>query len=202
MYRRGTIVVASDPFGETPRRPYLIVSDETHPFVGEQYIAIGISTKRYDESIPIADEIVEGALDRESFVAPWAVVSLRETNVERAVARVSKSVTETAVRRMAGFTGSCDLDVNFQRWTHTCSHRIPHGGFPSRLSDGLISLPYSSPIDSRSSTNAAISTSSIVRSGSRSGPGSKSTSRSASAVLTPAMYGPRSNAATTSRTVS
>ncbi|WEL18446.1 PemK/MazF family toxin [Halorhabdus sp. SVX81] len=81
------------------------MSDETHPFAGEQYIAIGISTKQYDESIPIADEIVEGALDRESFVAPWAVVSLRETNVERAVARVGAAVTETAVRQMAGFAG-------------------------------------------------------------------------------------------------
>jgi len=45
MYRRGTVVVASDPFGNTPRRPYLIVSDESHPFTGEQYIGAGISTK-------------------------------------------------------------------------------------------------------------------------------------------------------------
>lgn len=105
MYRRGTIVVASDPFGETPRRPYLIVSDGTHPFAGEQYIAVGISTKKYDESIPIADEIEEGGLDRESFVAPWAVVSLRETNVERAVARVGAAITDRAVRKMASFAG-------------------------------------------------------------------------------------------------
>ena len=31
MLRRGSIVVASDPYGHTPRRPYLILSDEAHP---------------------------------------------------------------------------------------------------------------------------------------------------------------------------
>ncbi|WP_235007126.1 hypothetical protein [Haloarcula mannanilytica] len=63
MHRRGTVVVASDPFGNTPRRPYLVISDETHPFAGEQYIALGISTKEYDESISLADSFVEGRLD-------------------------------------------------------------------------------------------------------------------------------------------
>jgi len=106
MYRRNTVVVASDPFGNTPRRPYLLVSDETHPFAGEQYIAVGISTKEYDASIPLAGTFTEGTLERDSFVAPWAVVSLRTENIDRAVARVSESVTNTTVRRLATFLGS------------------------------------------------------------------------------------------------
>ena len=60
MYDRGVIVVASDPFGNTPRRPYLIVSDETHPFAGKQYIALGITTKEYAESLPLADAFETG----------------------------------------------------------------------------------------------------------------------------------------------
>ncbi|MFW5965633.1 MAG: hypothetical protein ACOCP3_02665 [Halodesulfurarchaeum sp.] len=63
------------------------MSDQTHPFVGEQYIAVGISTKAYEKSVPLADAFVQGALNLESFVAPWAVVSLREAYMERAVAR-------------------------------------------------------------------------------------------------------------------
>lgn len=105
MYRRGTVVVASDPFGAAPRRPYLIVSDGSHPFAGEQYIGVGISTTEYDASVPLDDAFVEGTLDRESFVAPWAVVSLREATVDRAVARVEDGVTETTVRRTARFIG-------------------------------------------------------------------------------------------------
>lgn len=105
MYRRGTVVIASDPFGSAPRRPYLIVSDGSHPFAGEQYIGAGISTKEYDASVPLDDAFVEGTLDRESFVAPWAVVSLREATINRAVARVEDDVTETTARQMAGFVG-------------------------------------------------------------------------------------------------
>lgn len=104
-YRRGTVVVASDPFGHTPRRPYLVVSDETHPFAGEQYIGVGISTKEYDASIPLDNAFTDGRLDRDSFVAPWAVVSLRDNMIERGVARVTESVTETTVDRMVAFVG-------------------------------------------------------------------------------------------------
>ncbi|AWB28014.1 hypothetical protein [Halococcoides cellulosivorans] len=115
MYRRGTVVVAADPFGTTPRRPYLVVSDDTHPFAGEQCIAVGISTKSYDESIPLADAFVEGRLDRESFVAPWAVVSLRDATIDRAVARVSEAVTDATVRRMAGYVDDRNASADSAR---------------------------------------------------------------------------------------
>lgn len=102
---RGSVVVASDPFGNAPRRPYLLVSDETHPFAGEQYIAIGISTTEYDESIPLAGTFIEGRLNRKSFVVPWAVVSVRNATIDRPVARVSPAVTDEAASRMASFAG-------------------------------------------------------------------------------------------------
>ena len=108
MYRHGTVVVASDPFGNAPRRPYLLVSDGSHPFAGEQYIGAGISTKEYDASVPLDGASTEGELDRESFVAPWAVVSLREATVDRAIAPVEDEVTEATVRRMARFVGYSD----------------------------------------------------------------------------------------------
>jgi len=104
-YVRGSVVVAADPFGNTPRRPYLILSDETHPFPGRQYIAVGITTKEYSESIPLADAFVDGELTRESFVSPWAVVSLRDSQIERAVAKVSEPITDKATHQMAEFAG-------------------------------------------------------------------------------------------------
>lgn len=103
MYERGTVVVASDPFGNTPRRPYLLVSDETHPFAGEQYIAVGISTKEYDDSIPLAGSFTTGELTRESFVSPWAVVSLLESDIERAVAQVEETLTDEIAKRLTAY---------------------------------------------------------------------------------------------------
>jgi mRNA-degrading endonuclease toxin of MazEF toxin-antitoxin module len=109
-YERGSVVVASDPFGRTPRRPYLILSDDRHPFAGEQYIAAGISTRAYDASIPLAGRFREGGLTRDSFVSPWAVVSLRAEDIERAVAQVSASVLQTTARRVAHFVGASPAD--------------------------------------------------------------------------------------------
>jgi hypothetical protein len=105
MLQRGSIVVASDPYGHTPRRPYLILSDETHPFAGEQYIAAGITTKEYPQSISLEGRYVEGGLSNQSFVSPWAVVSLREADIERAVAIVDQTVTRTAAEQIALFAG-------------------------------------------------------------------------------------------------
>ena len=110
MLRRGGIVVASDPYGRTPRRPYLLLSDETHPFAGAQYIAAGITTKEYPPSISLAGRFVDGGLSEHSFVSPWAVVSLREADIERAVAIVDRTVTRTAAEEVARFVGYAPTD--------------------------------------------------------------------------------------------
>lgn len=100
MYERGVVVVAADPFGHTPRRPYLIISGDEHPFAGQQYIALGITTEEYPESLPLTDAFETGTLQRESFISPWAVVSLMDVDVDRAVARVTDSIIATAVEAM------------------------------------------------------------------------------------------------------
>ena len=85
-------------------------SDETHPFPSRQYISVGITTKEYSESIPLTDAFVDGELTRESFVPPWAVVSLRDSQVERAVARISEPITDRATQQMAAFAGHRSSD--------------------------------------------------------------------------------------------
>lgn len=110
MLRRGGIVVASDPYGHTPRRPYLILSNEAHPFAGEQYIAAGITTKEYPRSTSLEGRFVEGGLSEQSFVSPWAVVSLRDADIERAVAIVDQTVTRTTVEQLARFVGYAPTD--------------------------------------------------------------------------------------------
>lgn len=103
MHDRGVIVVAEDPFGETPRRPYLLVSGDDHPFAGEQYIALGISTKEYAASLPLEDAYDTGSLTQPSFVSPWAVVSLRATDIDRAVARVTTGFVDSAASELTTY---------------------------------------------------------------------------------------------------
>lgn len=78
---RGDVVRSSDPFklGDDRQRPWLIVNNDSHPFGDEQYIAIAISTKEYDESLALTTDVWEvGGVPRNSFVSPWAVHSPRD----------------------------------------------------------------------------------------------------------------------------
>jgi mRNA interferase MazF len=104
---RGAIVTADDPFGRTPRRPYLIVSDDRHPFAGEQYLAIGITTSNYEEAISIAGRLTKGELTREadSQAAPWAVVSLKTTNITKQVAQIGPSLVDAIAHAAIGYLG-------------------------------------------------------------------------------------------------
>lgn len=77
---RGDVVRSADPFklGTDKQRPWLVVNDESHPFHGEQYIAVAISTKQYDDSVALTPDVWEtGGVPRESYISPWAVHSPR-----------------------------------------------------------------------------------------------------------------------------
>ena len=58
---RGDVIRSSDPFklGEDRQRPWLIVNNESHPFDDEQFVAVAVSTKEYEASIPLEEEIWE-----------------------------------------------------------------------------------------------------------------------------------------------
>lgn len=81
---RGDVVRSVDPFklGEAHQRPWLIINNETHPFDGEQYIAVAVSTKAYEDSIPLdADCWTVGGVPEDSFVSPWAIHSPRSDDL-------------------------------------------------------------------------------------------------------------------------
>lgn len=97
---RGDVVRSVDPFklGTSRQRPWLIVSDDGHPFADEQYVALAVSTKSYEESIPLSDAGWEaGGVPRESYVSPWAVHSPRTEDLEAWQGRVEQSFVDRAV---------------------------------------------------------------------------------------------------------
>lgn len=97
---RRDIVRSNDPFklGADKQRPWLILTDERHPFAGEQFIAVAISRKEYEPSIPLSGEVWEtGGVPEESFIAPWSVHSPRIEDVVAWQGRVTESFVEHVV---------------------------------------------------------------------------------------------------------
>jgi mRNA interferase MazF len=78
-YPQGAVVVADDPFGNTPKRPYLLISNAEMPFHGDEYLAAGITTTARGAAIELTDErFARGQLPRTSYVSPWTIVTLKD----------------------------------------------------------------------------------------------------------------------------
>jgi mRNA-degrading endonuclease toxin of MazEF toxin-antitoxin module len=84
-FDRCDVVYGADPFkGEDYARPWLVISNETHPFHGEQYVVLALTTRTWhDGLVEIADdEWIEGGTPRSSRVVPWSVETLDHGEVD------------------------------------------------------------------------------------------------------------------------
>jgi mRNA-degrading endonuclease toxin of MazEF toxin-antitoxin module len=54
---RSEVVRSSDPFnrGEDEQRPWLVISNDSYPYNGGQYIPVAIATKEYEDSLTLSE---------------------------------------------------------------------------------------------------------------------------------------------------
>lgn len=105
-YPRGTVVKGPDLFSDASFRPYLCLSDNSHPFADEEALYAAITTTRRAVAIPLTDaDFVSGGLPRESYVNPWTVVSIRHADLLETEGHLTEATTETIARESAGYLG-------------------------------------------------------------------------------------------------
>lgn len=103
---RGDIVRSVDPFklGTARQRPWLVVSNDTHPFGDEQHIAVAVSTKKYDDSVPLREDVWKvGGVPRKSFVSPWAVHSPQSEDLIAWQGRVTDDFVDRVVDSLSKY---------------------------------------------------------------------------------------------------
>jgi mRNA interferase MazF len=94
-YSQGAIVIAEDPFGNNPKRPYLIISNDQVPFRGRVYIAVVITTTARTEAVELAtDRFERGQLPRRSYVSPWSVLTLKDWMITKQPAEVTDATVD------------------------------------------------------------------------------------------------------------
>lgn len=104
MYDRGTVVIAADPFKTGGRRPFVLISNQTHPFQGTEYIAATLTTTERDEAIALSDNDWEiGSSPRDSYVSPWGVMTLKDTEIDRRVGRLQSTVLKQIADELYGY---------------------------------------------------------------------------------------------------
>ncbi|TQQ83528.1 hypothetical protein EGH24_01685 [Halonotius terrestris] len=105
-YERGTVVKGPDLFADYDYRPYVCLSDDSHPFSDEEALYVAITTTSRDAAIPLTDEdFAAGGLPRESYVNPWTVVSIRHADITAEEGRLVAAATEEIASEAAGYLG-------------------------------------------------------------------------------------------------
>lgn len=105
-YVRGTVVKGPDLFAGHDYRPYVRLSDDTHPFGDEEALYVAATTIRRPIAVPLADDDFEtGGLPRETYVNPWTIVPIRHVDIRHEEGRLVEPTTEKIARDAAGFLG-------------------------------------------------------------------------------------------------
>jgi hypothetical protein len=105
-YDRGAVVKGPDLLADHDYRPYVCLSDDTHPFGDEEALYAAGTTTRRAVAIPLTpDDFETGGLSRETYVNPWTVVSIRHADIQLEAGRLVEATTETIAQEAAGYLG-------------------------------------------------------------------------------------------------
>lgn len=95
--KRGEVVWQPAVFADY-HRPFLVISTDDHPYHGEEFIALSITTSESSTAIPIEDgDWKLGELPDPSYVKPWNPLVLKEERVGPTAGALSRSAVDTAV---------------------------------------------------------------------------------------------------------
>ncbi|MGM0399515.1 MAG: type II toxin-antitoxin system PemK/MazF family toxin [Halobacteriota archaeon] len=102
---RGTVVFATDPFKADAGRPFLVISTETTPFHGEQYITFALTTRTWhDDGIRVsAEEWVSGGAPKPSSIMPWSVNAVAAEWISHEQGRLREEIVRRAIDRLQSY---------------------------------------------------------------------------------------------------
>lgn len=105
--RRGAVVEypALSAF-ESYSRPYLVISGDVHPFYGEEYLGLGVTTTVWEAALPVSDDAWgRGGLPKPSFIKSWQPTLLKHKDILDAFGIVDAAFVNRAVERLGEVVG-------------------------------------------------------------------------------------------------
>lgn len=108
-FRRCDIVYGADLFkGDEYVRLWLVVSNDSHPFHGEQYVVLALTTKTWnDNTIPIDGAAwAEGGTPQSSSIVPWSVETIEHSDIEHWQGTLAEPTVDEAVTALIGYVRS------------------------------------------------------------------------------------------------
>ena len=87
---RGEVIVGPDFIGGNNRRPFVVISNEDHPFSSEECLVVLITTTEREEAISLPEEKFEnGELPKKSYASPWTITTLKNNAVQEKLGKLN-----------------------------------------------------------------------------------------------------------------
>ncbi len=104
-YERGDVVWHPAPFRDGGR-PYVVLSDDDHPFYGEEYVVVGVTTTERERAVALTSGTwAEGGAPKPSWASPWDVLTVKDATISDRLGWLTRETTDeiaTAVARLIG----------------------------------------------------------------------------------------------------
>lgn len=105
---RGEVRWGPAPFkGSGVYRPWLVLSEDSHPFSGVECIAVGLTTTAHECGIRITSrDWTDGGTFRESYVSPWYPTTLEHADAGEWQGLVDADLVDRVADRRATHVGA------------------------------------------------------------------------------------------------
>ena len=107
---RGDVVWHPAPFKSRPsERPFLILSDSSHPFHGSEYAAVGLTRTNRPPAVELDQAAWElGDPGERSYASPWYVFTIKHDNIVRPKGALTATATNEVAEAVAAMIGAID----------------------------------------------------------------------------------------------
>ena len=107
-FQRGDVVWHPAPFKKPPKeRPFLILSDASHPFHGSEYAVVGLTRTNRPPAIELTQSAWEvGDPGEGSYVSPWYVFTIKHADINRPKGALTPAITERVASAVAAMVGA------------------------------------------------------------------------------------------------
>ena len=86
-------------------RPWLIISDTSHPFSAEECIAVGMTTQSHSDGIAVPDEAwIHGGSKKDAYVSPWYVTTIKHRDLDNQQGTLSDPLVAAAIEALHDYT--------------------------------------------------------------------------------------------------
>jgi mRNA interferase MazF len=80
------------------------VSDDRHPFHGEEYVVAGVTTTERAPAVELGpSDWAVGGLPRTSYVSQWSLTTLKHPAIDRGVGMVTEDTLDTVVTALVEY---------------------------------------------------------------------------------------------------